>query len=88
MEDSGAIMPTPGKNRPDQGVGLYSDACAIIDGAQMVVQRSVNVALVVRNWLLGRRIGCKSQRVIRARGTSGGDADARPRSCGLLPGFG
>ena len=35
---------------------LLADARAIIDAAQKSAYRSVNAALVYRNWLLGRRI--------------------------------
>ena len=35
---------------------IVADAKLIIDSAQRSAHRSVNVALVVRNWLLGRRI--------------------------------
>lgn len=35
---------------------LLQDACEIIDEAQKAAHRAVNVALVQRNWLLGRRI--------------------------------
>ena len=35
---------------------IVTDACTIIDGAREFSQRAVNVALVRRNWLLGRRI--------------------------------
>ena len=35
---------------------LYSDACQIIEEAQKVAYRSVNVVLVMRNWLIGKRI--------------------------------
>ena len=35
---------------------LLADACSIIDSARKSALRSVNAALVYRNWLLGRRI--------------------------------
>ena len=35
---------------------LIEDACSIIDDAQRVAYYSVNVTLVLRNWLLGKRI--------------------------------
>ncbi len=35
---------------------LLKDACAIIEAAQKSAYRSVNAALIYRNWLLGRRI--------------------------------
>lgn len=35
---------------------LLQDACGIIEESQRVAYRAVNVALVQRNWLLGRRI--------------------------------
>ncbi len=35
---------------------LFADARTIIDGAQSAARAAVNVALVQRNWLLGRRI--------------------------------
>lgn len=35
---------------------IVADAKLIIDSAQRSAHRAVNVALVVRNWLLGRRI--------------------------------
>lgn len=35
---------------------VFADACAIIDAAQGFARQAVNVALVRRNWLLGRRI--------------------------------
>lgn len=39
-----------------KGPDLLTDARAIIDAAQASAYRAVNVALVYRNWLLGRRI--------------------------------
>ena len=39
-----------------KGPDLLADARAIIDAAQASAYRAVNVALVYRNWLLGRRI--------------------------------
>lgn len=46
---------------PYSGDGdLLSDACNIIDGARNYAYSSVNVALVQRNWLLGKRI-CKEE---------------------------
>ena len=35
---------------------IADDACSIIDSARRVAYKSVNVTLVLRNWLLGRRI--------------------------------
>ena len=35
---------------------LFDDMCRIIDDAQHMAYRAVNIALVVRNWYLGRRI--------------------------------
>ena len=35
---------------------LMSDACNIIDSAKSVAYQSVNITLVLRNWLLGKRI--------------------------------
>ena len=35
---------------------LTKDACSIIESAQRVAYQSVNVTLVLRNWLLGRLI--------------------------------
>ena len=35
---------------------LLKDVCNIIDESQRVAYHSVNVILVLRNWLLGRRI--------------------------------
>lgn len=35
---------------------LVDDVCCIIDDAQIVAISSVNSALVLRNWLLGKRI--------------------------------
>lgn len=35
---------------------LIEDACTIIDDAQLTAYHSVNVVLVLRNWLLGKRI--------------------------------
>ena len=35
---------------------IADDACSIIDSARRVAYQSVNVTLVLRNWLLGRRI--------------------------------
>ena len=35
---------------------IVADACTIIDSAQAAARRAVNVTLVIRNWLLGRRI--------------------------------
>lgn len=34
----------------------YGDICQIVDSSQSAAYRSVNVILVVRNWLIGRRI--------------------------------
>ena len=39
-----------------KGPDLLTDARAIIDAAQASAYHAVNVALVYRNWLLGRRI--------------------------------
>ena len=39
-----------------KGADLLTDARAIIDSARTSAYRAVNVALVYRNWLLGRRI--------------------------------
>ena len=36
--------------------GLFQDACAIIEQAQLVAYRAVNEILIKRNWLLGMRI--------------------------------
>lgn len=42
---------------PYSGSGdLLTDACTIIDGARQYAYSAVNVALVQRNWLLGKRI--------------------------------
>ena len=38
------------------GGDLLADAKAIIEAARSAAYRSVNVALVQRNWLLGKRI--------------------------------
>ncbi len=38
------------------GGDLLDDACSIIDGARQYAYSAVNVALIQRNWLLGRRI--------------------------------
>ncbi len=35
---------------------LYQDACTIIEHAQVAAYRSINEALIKRNWLLGMRI--------------------------------
>ena len=35
---------------------LFDDSCAIIEAARMSAFRAVNVAMVQRNWLLGKRI--------------------------------
>ena len=35
---------------------LFQDACIIIDEAQAVAYRSVDITLIKRNWLLGLRI--------------------------------
>ena len=35
---------------------LVADVCGIIDDAQRIAYQSVNITLVIRNWLLGRRI--------------------------------
>lgn len=35
---------------------LFSDTCMIIESAQQLTRRAVNIALIQRNWLLGRRI--------------------------------
>lgn len=52
--DQTALSP----NRPlSQSAGtLLDDACRIIDEARNLAQRSVNIALIQRNWLLGKRI--------------------------------
>ena len=39
-----------------QSSDIVADARTIIDSAQAAARRAVNVALVMRNWLLGRRI--------------------------------
>ena len=44
------------ENQNQKDVDLFVDVCTIIDGTNVVVQRSVNAALVIRNWLLGQRI--------------------------------
>ena len=38
------------------GGDLLADACTIIDGARQYAYSAINVALVQRNWLLGKRI--------------------------------
>lgn len=35
---------------------VFEDACSIIDTAQKVAYSAVNLTLVHRNWLLGKRI--------------------------------
>ncbi|MBQ8949869.1 MAG: DUF1016 family protein [Eubacterium sp.] len=35
---------------------IFDDACMIIDSAQRVAYQSVNVTIILRNWLLGKRI--------------------------------
>ena len=35
---------------------IVNDACEIIDSAQKAAYRAVNSTLVIRNWLLGKRI--------------------------------
>ena len=35
---------------------LLDDVCSIIDGAQRVAYKSVNTVLVLRNWMVGKRI--------------------------------
>jgi hypothetical protein len=35
---------------------LFHDACTIIDEAQDVAYRAVDITLIKRNWLLGMRI--------------------------------
>ena len=35
---------------------VFEDACSIIDTAQKVAYRAVNITLIHRNWLLGKRI--------------------------------
>lgn len=35
---------------------VFDDVCRIIDDSQRVAYHSVNVVLVLRNWLLGKRI--------------------------------
>ena len=42
--------------RYSKSADLLADARALIDAAQKSAYRSVNSALVYRNWLLGRRI--------------------------------
>lgn len=41
---------------------LVADACAIVEGAQQFTRKAVNVALVRRNWLLGKRIDADEMR--------------------------
>lgn len=43
---------------------IVDDACLIIDSAQEYAYRSINTALVLRNWLLGKRI---SEEVLRGK---------------------
>jgi len=40
---------------------IFNDSCLIIDTAQAVAYRAVNVVLVQRNWLLGQRIEQEKQ---------------------------
>ena len=35
---------------------IYVDICQIVDSSQGAAYRSVNAILVIRNWLIGRRI--------------------------------
>lgn len=35
---------------------IMDDVCNIIDSAQRVAIQSANISLVLRNWLLGKRI--------------------------------
>lgn len=37
-------------------LNIVDDVCHIIDGAQKSAFQAVNIALVKRNWLLGKRI--------------------------------
>ena len=53
-----------------KGPDLLTDARAIIDAAQASAYRAVNVALVYRNWLLGRRIAEEDFGAISAASTS------------------
>ena len=40
----------------DESADIFTDSCRIIDVAKNYALRQVNTALVVRNWLLGKRI--------------------------------
>ena len=51
--------------RYSTGGTLAADAKSIIDAARSAAYRSVNVALVRRNWLLGRRI---AEEVLKGEG--------------------
>lgn len=52
----GAFAPLDSELAYVRSDDIVADACTIIDGAREFSQRAVNVALVRRNWLLGRRI--------------------------------
>ena len=41
---------------PIENSTLFGDACTIIEQAQHAVYHTVNVTLIMRNWLLGMRI--------------------------------
>ena len=45
---------------------IYDDICQIIEEAQRVAVQSVNTALVLRNWLLGKRIATENMDGTRA----------------------
>ena len=61
MEDKQLISNIPYASGGD----LLTDARAIIDGAKQYAHSVVNVALVQRNWLLGKRI---SEEVLKGDG--------------------
>ena len=44
------------KNRVTKDTRLFEDACHIIEQSRDAAYRSVNIALLQRNWELGRRI--------------------------------
>ena len=76
--------------RYSTGGTLAADAKSIIDAARSAAYRSVNVALVRRNWLLGRRI---AEEVLKGEGRAEygctlslvpGPLGARGRYCRII----
>lgn len=55
---------------------FFSDVCSIIDGANSFARATVNVGLVYRNWLLGKRI-CEEELVGSDRAIYGKEVIAK-----------